>query len=411
MLRLISNIKGLALAIAQPIAQLAGAEMGNWTMLNNAYVLIENGKILEYGSMDNCPTFPVDDIVDASGKFVLPAWCDSHTHLVFAQSRETEFVDKIKGATYAEIAAKGGGIINSALKLRAMSESELYDKALVRLMTTIQQGTGAIEIKSGYGLNLESELKMLRIIRRLKEQNLIPIKASFLAAHALPPEFKDNKAAYIDHIINDMLPRVAEEGLADYFDVFCEKGFFTVEDTDKMLSAAAKYNMPAKIHANQLDFSGGVQIGVKHKARSVDHLEHADMAEIEALLGSETMPTLLPSAAFFLRMNMPQGRKMIDAGLPIALATDFNPGSSPVSRMSFIISLACIQMRLLPQEAIAACTINGAKAMDLEHLVGSVTPGKLANLILTQPMNDIAFLPYNMGSDSHEKVLIGENWF
>lgn len=411
MLRLFINIKGIALATNEAIEQLAGKAMGDWQILENAYLLVENGKIKDFGSMENIPTFQVEETIDASGRFILPAWCDSHTHLVFAQSRETEFVDKIKGATYAEIAAKGGGIINSALKLRAMDENELFDKALARFHTTIKQGTGAIEIKSGYGLNLDSELKMLRIIRRLKDTNLIPVKASFLAAHALPPEFKDNKDAYINHIINDMLPRVAGEGLADYFDVFCEKGFFSVEDTDKMLTAAAKYNMPAKIHANQLDFSGGVQIGVKHNARSVDHLEHADMAEIEALLGSNTMPTLLPSAAFFLRMNMPQGRKMIDAGLPIALATDFNPGSSPVSRMGFILSLACIQMRLLPKEAIAACTINGAKAMDLQMEVGTISKGKLANLILTDKMQDLAFMPYNMGVDSHEKVLIGERWF
>jgi imidazolonepropionase len=401
---LFENISGLALLAANGERQLAGAAMGNWPIVKDAFLLVEDGKIADFGAMSACPTFAVDERVDASGRFLLPAFCDSHTHLVFAATREAEFVDKIRGVSYAEIAAKGGGIINSALRLRAMGEDELFEQALARLHTAMAQGTGAIEIKSGYGLDMASELKMLRVIRRLKETNLLPVKATFLAAHAVPPEFAGDKAGYLQHVIKDMLPRVAGENLADYCDIFCEKGFFSIEDTDLLLTAAARYGLGAKIHANQLDFSGGVQIGVKHKARSVDHLEHADEAEIEALLGSQTMPTALPMAAFFLRLPYPPARKMIDSGLPIAIATDFNPGSSPSSRMSFAISLACIQMRMLPEEAIAAATINGAQAMDLAHEVGSLAKGKKAQLILTKKMENLAFLPYNFGQDSIERV-------
>lgn len=411
---LFENIGGLVLLAANGERQLAGAEMANWPVLGDAFLLVEGGRIVDFGAMSACPTFAVDERVDASGRFLLPAFCDSHTHLVFAATRETEFVDKIRGVSYAEIAAKGGGIINSALRLRAMDEGALFEQALARLEQAMAQGTGAIEIKSGYGLDMASELKMLRVIRRLKEQNLIPVKSTFLAAHAVPPEFAGNKDGYLQHVINDMLPRVAGENLADYCDIFCEKGFFSPEDTDLLLTAAARYGLGAKIHANQLDFSGGVQVGVKHKARSVDHLEHAGEAEIAALLESQilesqildspTMPTALPMAAFFLRLPYPPARKMIDSGLPVAIATDFNPGSSPSSRMSFAISLACIQMRMLPEEAIAAATINGAQAMDLSHEVGSIAKGKKAQLILTRKMENLAFLPYNFGQDSIERV-------
>lgn len=401
---LFENIGGLVLLAANGERRLAGEEMANWPVLGDAFLLVEGGRIVDFGAMSACPTFAVDERVEASGRFLLPAFCDSHTHLVFAATRETEFVDKVRGVSYAEIAAKGGGIINSALRLRAMGEDALFEQALARLELAMAQGTGAIEIKSGYGLDMASELKMLRVIRRLKEQNLIPVKATFLAAHAVPPEFAGNKAAYLRHVIDDMLPRVVGENLADYCDIFCEKGFFSPEDTDLLLTAAARYGLGAKIHANQLDFSGGVQIGVKHKARSVDHLEHAGEAEIAALLASQTMPTALPMAAFFLRLPYPPARKMIDSGLPIAIATDFNPGSSPSSRMSFAISLACIQMRMLPEEAIAAATINGAQAMDLSHEVGSIAKGKKAQLILSRKMENLAFLPYNFGQDSIERV-------
>jgi imidazolonepropionase len=408
---LFTNIRQLVLATNAPMEQLAGREMSNLPTLSDAYLLVRDGRIADFGAMSACPTFAVSERVDATDCFVLPAWCDSHTHLVFAATREAEFVDKIRGASYAEIAAKGGGIINSALRLRGIDENQLFDQALARLHKAMQQGTGAIEIKSGYGLDMASELKMLRVIRRLKAENLIPIKATFLAAHAVPPEYKDNKSGYLQHVIQDILPRVADENLADYCDIFCEKGFFTVEDTDLLLTAAAKYGLPAKIHANQLDFSGGVQIGVQHRARSVDHLEHAGEAEIQALLGSDTMPTLLPSAAFFLRLPFPPARKMIDSGLPVAIATDFNPGSAPASRMAFAVSLACIQMRMLPEEAIAAATINGAKAMDLQAEVGSIAIGKRANLLLTQKMQNLAFVPYNFGADSHQRVLLGNDWY
>jgi imidazolonepropionase len=407
---LFTNIRQLVLATNAPMEQLAGREMSNLPTLSDAYLLVRDGRIADFGAMAACPTFVVSERVDATDCFVLPAWCDSHTHLVFAATREAEFVDKIRGATYAEIAAKGGGIINSALRLRGIAENQLFDQALARLHTAMRQGTGAIEIKSGYGLDMASELKMLRVIRRLKAENLIPIKATFLAAHAVPPEYKDNKSGYLQHVIQDILPRVADENLADYCDIFCEKGFFTVEDTDLLLTAAAKYGLPAKIHANQLDFSGGVQVGVQHRARSVDHLEHAGEAEIQALLGSDTMPTLLPSAAFFLRLPFPPARKMIDSGLPVAIATDFNPGSAPASRMAFAVSLACIQMRMLPEEAIAAATINGAKAMDLQAEVGSIAIGKRANLLMSQKMQNLAFVPYNFGADSHQRVLLGNDW-
>lgn len=401
---LFRHIKGLVLANHE-FSRLEGAAMHNIPIIENAYLLVENERIIDFGDMQFCPE-RADQIIDCKGRFILPAWCDSHTHLVFAGSRETEFLDKIKGLSYAEIAAKGGGILNSARLLQQTPEEELLAQSLPRLHEISQNGTGAVEIKSGYGLTLEAELKMLRVIRELKKHTLMPIKATFLAAHALPLEYKDNKRGYLDLVINKMLPAVADENLADFIDVFCETGFFSPQDTEEICQAAARYDLIPKIHANQLGFSGGVQIGVLNKALSVDHLEHADEAEIEALLGSPTIGTLLPSAAFFLRMPYPKARKMIDSGLGVALATDFNPGSSPSGKMPFVLTLACLYMGMSPQEAISAATINGAYAMNLEQEVGSICRGKLANLIITQPINSLAFIPYYFGGDVIESVWI-----
>lgn len=389
----------------QPITVVKGAAMNQLPMLEQAYVYIIDKRIAAYGPMSQMPQLQAHQTIDCTGRVVSPCWVDSHTHLVFAATREAEFVDRINGLSYEEIAKRGGGILNSAAKLQAMSEQQLFDQSLQRLHQIIATGTGAVEIKSGYGLTLEAELKMLRVIRRLKEQNLIPIKASFLAAHAYPLEFKQNHSGYIDSIINQMLPRVAAEGLADYMDVFCEQGFFSVAETDQLLTAAAKYNLPPKIHANQLHYSGGVQVGVKHKAISVDHLECVGPDEIAALQNSTTMPTLLPSAAFFLGLPYQPARKIIDAGLPVALATDYNPGSSPGGSMPFVMSLACTQMHMTPAEAITACTANAACALQLENELGSIAIGKRASLIITQPISSYAVIPYSFSSSVIDRVL------
>lgn len=394
------------MAHTQPPDRVAGAAMSDLAAIDNGFILIENGIIRHVGTMaETLPT--ADTTIDATGRYVLPTWCDSHTHLVFAGSRELEFIDKVRGLTYEQIAQKGGGILNSARRLQGTPEADLVQSALARIQEIVRYGTGAVEIKSGYGLTVEAELKMLRVIRQLKELSPIPIKATFLGAHALPLEYKQDKQGYINLVINTMMPQVAGEGLADYIDVFCEKGFFSVEDTDRILNAAARYGLRPKIHANQLDYSGGVQIGVQHRALSVDHLEHAGEAEIESLLGSDTMPTLLPSAAFFLRMPYPPARQMIDAGLPVCLATDFNPGSSPSGKMPFVLTLACLYMKMLPEEAIAAATLNGAYAMDLHTELGTVTVGKKAHLIITKPIPSLAYIPYAFGSDVVENVVLG----
>jgi imidazolonepropionase len=355
--------------------------------------------------MNEVPDIQYNTVVDAIGRFVMPAWCDSHTHLVFAAPREQEFEDRIKGLSYEEIARRGGGILNSARKLNAMDESELYDQSLVRLHQVIAQGTGAIEIKSGYGLNLEAELKMLRVIRKLKENNPLPIKASFLAAHAYPVEYQNDKSSYIKLIIDEMLPRVAGEGLADYMDVFCEQGFFSVDDTDRLLEAGWKHGLKPKIHANQLHYSGGVQAGVRHKAISVDHLECVGEAEIEALKTGTTIPTLLPAAAFFLGIQYQPARRIIDAGLPVCLASDYNPGSCPSGNIPFLLTLACTQLKMTPEEAINAVTINGAAALELSLEVGSIAVGKKANFILTRPMQSLAYIPYDFGNNP-----VAETW-
>lgn len=407
---LISNIKCLYGIREQETGILAGPEMAQAPFLENAWLLVENAQIHSFGKMSELSDNQFDKKVNASDSLVFPAWCDSHTHLVFAAPREQEFEDRIKGLSYEEIARRGGGILNSARKLNAMDEQELYDQSLKRLYQVLAQGTGAIEIKSGYGLNTEAELKMLRVIRRLKENTQVSIKASFLAAHAYPVDFKENKEGYIKLIIDEMLPLVAGEGLADYMDVFCEKGFFSVEDTEKLLEAGWKYGLKPKIHANQLHHSGGVQVGVKHKAVSVDHLECVGDEEIEALKSGTTMPTLLPAAAFFLGISYQPARRIIDAGLPVCLASDYNPGSCPSGNIPLLLTLACTQLKMTPEEAFNAVTLNGAAAMELQQELGSITPGKKANLILTQPMNSLAYIPYDFGNNPVRQVMINGQW-
>lgn len=406
---LIENIKQLLQTEEGPerISRIYGKDMASLPAIDNAWLLIEDGVIHSFGWMNNRPeAIGADEVIDAGGRLVLPSWCDSHTHLVFAAARDQEFVDRIKGLSYEDIAKRGGGILNSAKKLNETEEEFLFEQSLERLHEVIAMGTGAIEIKSGYGLCLEGELKMLRVIRRLKEQSPIPIKASFLAAHAFPPEYKENHEGYIRSIIDDMLPKVAGEGLADYMDAFCEQGFFSVEETARLLEAGLKYGLKPKIHANQLHRSGGVQVGVKYNAISVDHLESMGEEEIEALKGSNTIPTLLPGAAFFLRMHYQPARLLIDAGLPVALASDYNPGSCPSGNMNFLLSLACTQLRMTPEEAINAQTLNGAAAMELEHEMGTIAVGKKAKLIITKPVPSVAYLPYSFGENWIERVIV-----
>jgi imidazolonepropionase len=345
-----------------------------------------------------------------TGRYVLPSWCDSHTHLVFAASREDEFRDKIKGASYADIAAKGGGILSSAKKIQEISEDELFNQSYERLQEIISFGTGAVEIKSGYGLSLEEELKMLRVIKKLKERSKVLIKSTFLGAHTFPTDYKNNHGGYIDSIINEMLPVIAKEKLADYIDVFCEEGFFSPGETEKICNAGKQYGLKPKIHANQLTATGAVQTGVKLGALSVDHLEMMDEEAISELANSKTIGTLLPTAAFFLQMPYQPARKLIDAGCAIALATDFNPGSSPSGNMNFVVALSCIQLRMLPEEAINAATINGAFAMELQHKVGSIAKGKKANLIITRPIPSLNYMPYAFGSNNIEKIMLMGDW-
>ena len=407
---LIRHIKTLVQAETNLRPFVKGADMARLPVLNDAFLLIKDELIHSFGPMSDCPD-TADRTIDATGRMVFPSWCDSHTHIVFAASREEEFVSRIRGLSYEEIALQGGGILNSARRLQAASEDQLLEGAWQRLQEVIGYGTGAIEIKSGYGLSLESELKMLRVIRRLREISPIPIKATFLGAHAVPTEYKERRQDYISLIIHEMLPAVVEENLADYCDVFCDKGFFTVEETAQILQAAADYGLKAKIHANELGYTGGVQAGIAAGAISVDHLEYTGEAEIAALLDSHTLPTLLPSCAFFLGIPYAPARRMIDAGLPVVLATDYNPGSSPSGRMSLVVALACIKMKMLPEEAIQAATINGARAMELEASYGSIASGKVANLFITKPMPSIAYLAYAFGSDLTETIILnGKIW-
>lgn len=386
-----------------------GGQMKELPCIENAWLLIVDGKIADFGDMEHWHTVQAENVLDVEGGLVLPAWVDSHTHLVFASSREQEFVDRINGLSYEEIARRGGGILNSAQKLNQISESQLFDESLVRLHRVVAQGTGAIEIKSGYGLSIEGEMKMLRVIRRLKEENYIPIKASFLAAHAYPSDYKENHEGYLKLIINEMLPQIADEGLADYIDVFCEKGFFSVEETEQVLEAGAKYGLKPKIHANQLHRSGGVQVGVKHKAISVDHLEAMGSEEIGALKHSDTIPTLLPGAAFFLGMQYQPARELIDADLPVCLATDYNPGSCPSGNVPFLMTLACTQMKMTPEEAINSVTINGAAALELSNELGTIAVGKRANLIVTRKMPSYSYIPYDFGNNPVEKMILGHH--
>ena len=408
---LITNIKYLV-NVREETKLLRGNELANLPILEDAFLIIQDGKIVDYGLMSELKQDELkQDIYDAKQASVLPSWCDSHTHLVFAASRENEFIDKINGLSYAEIATKGGGILNSAKKLNETSEDILLEQAQTRLNELIQLGTGAIEIKSGYGLSVEGELKMLRVIQQLKKQNQIPIKATFLGAHALPEIYKENKTAYIDLIIQEMLPKIAKDNLADYIDVFCEQGFFTPKETEQICQAGIEYGLKPKIHANQLNISGGVQAGVHTNAISVDHLETIAEQEI-GLLSKENSPiaTLLPSCSFFLRMQYPPARTLIQNNAAVALASDFNPGSSPSGNMNFVLSLACIQMKMLPEEAINAATINGAYAMEVQEKVGSITKGKLANLIFTKPIPSLAYLPYSFGSHQIDKIMLNGNF-
>jgi imidazolonepropionase len=406
---IIKNIKSLVQVRDAAPHFVAGAAMSELPAINDAWLAIEDGVIADYGTNEDWPgisDWSGLEVIDANEGLVLPSWCDSHTHLVNAANRETEFVDRTKGLSYEEIAARGGGILNSVSKLRAASEDELFLSAAARLDEVVLLGTGAIEIKSGYGLDLESELKMLRVIRRLRERGPIPVKATFLGAHAIPTEFKNNKDGYIRLLIEEMLPAIAAEKLADYCDIFCERNYFTEEESVKILEAAKKHGLIPKVHANQLSNSGGVQAGVKAGAISVDHLEYVGDEEIALLKNSQTMPTLLPGAAFFLGLPWPPARKMIDAGLPVAVASDYNPGSCPSGNMNQMISLLCIGEKMTPEEAINAATINSAYAMGLSETHGSITPGKKANLIITKPVSSLAFLPYAFGSNMIDRILV-----
>lgn len=409
---LVKNIKKLVQAEPAPIRFRAGGEMKDLPCIDDAYLLAVDGKIADYGKMSDFSEKMLEgimekvEIVDATGKMVFPAFCDSHSHIVYAGSREIEYIDKIKGLSYEEIAKRGGGILNSVDRLRATSEDELFESAWRRLEEVASFGTGAIEIKSGYGLDTENELKMLRVIRRLKEKSQLTIKANFLAAHAVPREYIGRQTEYVDLIINEMIPLVAAEELADYVDVFCDRGFFTPEDTERILMQGMKYGLQPKIHANELDYSGGIQVGVKYNARSVDHIEYTGDDEIECLLGSETMPTILPGAAFFLGMVYAPARKMIAAGLPVAMAGDYNPGSCPSGNMQFVLSMGCIKYGMIPEEAINAVTINSAYAMGVEEELGTITKGKIANFFITKPISTIEFMPYAYGSNKVETLFL-----
>ena len=402
----IVNIRGLV-NTRNDTKLLLGKELGLLPVIENAYVLIEGNEIAGYGHMSSFPGLSTKQTIDATGKFVFPAWCDSHSHLVFATTREEEFVQKIKGASYAEIAASGGGILNSSRKLNNLSEDDLFALSWKRLQEVMLYGTGAIEIKSGYGLSLEGELKMLRVIKRLKEKSPLLIRSTFLGAHTFPEQYKDSKETYIDLIIEEMLPVIHAEKLADYIDVFCEEGFFSEGQTERICKAGIQYGLKPKIHANQLNRSGGVQAGIRVNARSVDHLENIADEEIKLLASHpETISTLLPTAAFFLRMSPPPARKLIDTGAAVAIASDYNPGSSPGGNMNFVVSLSCIQMRMLPEEALNAATINGAFAMDVQTLAGSITVGKKANLFITKEIPSVAYLPYAFSYNCIDRVII-----
>ncbi|WET02111.1 imidazolonepropionase [Flavobacterium sp. YJ01] len=403
---LITNIKELLQVRETSIAKVSGSEMAVLPTIKNAFLVLEDNLIADFGSMENLPEINPDKVIDATGKVILPSWCDSHTHIVYAGNREQEFVDRINGLTYEEIANRGGGILNSAKKLNETSEDEIYEQSKTRLEEVMRLGTGAVEIKSGYGLTFEGELKMLRVIKKLAENYPISIKATFLGAHAFPTHYKENKAGYIDEIISKMIPEIAKNKLADYVDVFCESGYFSVEETEKIMQAGIDFGLKPKIHVNQFNSIGGIQAGVKFKALSVDHLEVMNSEDIDALKDSETMPVALPSCSYFLSIPYTPAREMINAGLPLALATDFNPGSTPSGNMNFVVATACIKMKMTPEEAINAATINGAYAMGLSETHGSITKGKKANLIVTKPISSYYQIPYAFGSNLIESVFL-----
>ena len=402
---LFKNIKELIQVRETAIDFLSGKEMNVLPTLKNAFLLVENGLISDFGFMEDCPDIEIKTI-DATGKMILPSWCDSHTHLVYAGNREDEFVDRINGLSYKEIADNGGGILNSAKRLQETSEEDLFNQSKIRLENIIQLGTGAVEIKSGYGLTKEAELKMLRVVQKLNTDYPIEIKATFLGAHAVPEDYKDNKSGYLQMLIDDILPTIQRENLADFIDIFCETGYFSVADTQQILDAGKKHGLVGKIHVNQFTAIGGIQAGIANNVLSVDHLEEMRTEDIDALKGTKTMPVALPSCSYFLSIPYTPARKMIDEGLPLALATDYNPGSTPSGNMNFVVATACIKMKMTPEEAINAATINGAYAMNLQDKVGTITKGKLANLILTQKINSYNFIPYSFGNHCIDKVFL-----
>ena len=406
MISLITNIKELLQVRDEGIIKVSGLEMKILPTIKNAFLLIEDDLISDYGEMQNLPKLNPDVIIDAQDKIVLPTWCDSHTHIVYAGNREDEFVDRINGLSYEDIANKGGGILNSAKKLQKASEEELYKQASNRIEEVMAMGTAAVEIKSGYGLTVEAELKMLRVIKKLSHDYPVVIKATFLGAHAFPEEFKEDKEAYVDLICNEMIPKVANEKLAEFVDVFCETGYFNVPQTDRILKKAKQFGLVPKIHVNQFTSIGGVQIGVKNLALSVDHLEILSDKDLEELKNSDTMPVALPACSYFLTIPYTPAREIIDAGLPLALASDFNPGSSPSGNMNFVVSTACIKMRMTPEEAINAATINGAYAMNISTSHGSITRGKKANLIITKELPSYSYIPYAFGSNVIDTVIV-----
>jgi len=403
---LIKNIKELIQVETAPRHMVKGADMTKIATVKNAYLVVEDGHFAAFGTMDTLPEGRYDNEIDATGRMVFPAFCDSHTHLVYAGSREIEYIDKINGLSYDEIAKRGGGILNSAKRLQESPEQQLYDDAMQRLEEIAAYGTGAVEIKSGYGLTTEAEIKMLRVIRRLKETSPLTIKATLLGAHGVPMEYRGRQGEFVDLVIREMIPQAANEGLADFIDVFCDEGFFTVEETDRMLEAGAKYGLRPKIHANEMACSGGVQVGVKYNALSCDHLEYVGDAEIECFRHSQCMPTVLPGAAFFLNMVHSPVRNMINAGLPVAMASDFNPGSSPSGNMQLVLSFACVNYRMTPEEAINATTINSAYAMDVVDRLGSIAVGKTANFFITKPIPTYEFMPYAYGSNKVDMMFL-----
>lgn len=406
MTTLITNIQELLQIRDASIRKVSGSEMAVLPSIKNAYLLIENDLIADFGLMENCPKINADETIDATGKVVLPAWCDSHTHIVYAGNRIQEFVDRINGLSYEEIANRGGGILNSAKKLNETSEEELYNQSKARLEEVMKQGTGAVEIKSGYGLTIDGEIKMLRVIKKLAQNYPIAIKATFLGAHAFPVEYKENHSGYIDLIVNEMLPKIAQENLADYIDAFCETGYFSVEETERIMEAGKQYGLRSKIHVNQFNAINGIAACVKHNALSVDHLEVVTDEDIEVLKNTETMPVALPSCSYFISIPYTPARQMLNAGLPLALATDFNPGTTPSGNMNFVVATACIKMKMTPEEAINAATINGAYAMGLEKTHGSITLGKKANIIISKEVTSFYQLPYCFGTDLIDCVII-----